>query len=134
MIATQTRIRSTSTAVGATPSRRIPSAAINPTIATITSPMTDRPAANLPLITSSRWIGWESSRGSVPWARSPFTASNPNDSPSSGATRPKNPATLGSVASFARIGTGGVNQNSAMKMAWPPLAFDAAERITSAVR
>ena len=48
--------------------------------------MTARPAANLPLITSSRWIGWERSRGRVPRARSPLTASNANAIPSSGPT------------------------------------------------
>ena len=44
----------------------MPNAAMSPTTATSTSPMTARPAANLPLITSSRWIGWDRRRGSVP--------------------------------------------------------------------
>ena len=44
------------------------------------------PGANLPLTTSSRWIGWDRSRGSVPSARSPLIASNANARPSSGAT------------------------------------------------
>ena len=43
--------------------------------------MTASPAANLPLITSSRWIGCDRSRGSVPSARSPLTASNANAMP-----------------------------------------------------
>ena len=55
------------------------------TTATSTRPMTARPAANLPLMTSSRWIGWDSSRGSVPSARSLLIASKANASPSSGA-------------------------------------------------
>ena len=48
--------------------------------------MTARPATNLPLMTSSRWMGWDSSRGSVPSERSPLMASNAKASPSSGAT------------------------------------------------
>ena len=48
------------------PSRSIPKPAITRARPTSTSEMIARPAANLPLITSSRWIGWERSRGSVP--------------------------------------------------------------------
>ena len=56
--------------------------------------MTARPATNLPLTTSSRWIGWASSRGSVPSERSPLTASKANARPSSGATIPMKVNTL----------------------------------------
>ena len=55
--------------------------------------MTARPAANLPLITSSRWIGWERSRGSVPSWRSLLIASKAKMIPSSGATRATNVST-----------------------------------------
>ena len=71
---------------GTIPSRINPKAAITPRTDTSTSPMTASPAANLPFTTSSRWIGWESRRGSVPSARSPLMASNANANPSSGAT------------------------------------------------
>ena len=50
----QKPIRRTSSAPGAIPSRMIPNAAITPTVTVSTSPMTTSPAANLPLITSSR--------------------------------------------------------------------------------
>ena len=52
----------------------------------VTWNLTAIPAANLPLMTSSRWIGCERSLGRVPCARSPLTASNENARPSSGAT------------------------------------------------
>ncbi len=42
------------------------------------------PAANLPLTTSSRWIGWASSRDSVPWLRSLLMPSKPKAMPTSG--------------------------------------------------
>ena len=41
---------------------------------TRTRAITASPAANLPLTTSSRWIGCERSRGRVPWPRSPLIA------------------------------------------------------------
>ena len=52
--------------------------------------MAPMPATNLPLMISSRWIGWATSRGSVRWARSPLIASNPKAMPSSGPRMPRN--------------------------------------------
>ncbi len=49
--------------------------------------MTLIPAMNLPRITSSRWMGWDSSLGRVPWALSPLTESKPNMMPSRGARK-----------------------------------------------
>src|SRR5918992_5281096 len=70
------------------PSRSSPMPATSIIIAVTAMAIIARPAANFPLITSSRWIGWERSRGSVPCARSPLIASNPNAIPSSGAMKP----------------------------------------------
>ncbi len=79
------------------------------------------PAANLPLITSSRWIGCESSRGIVPWARSPLIASKPKAMPSSGARKPTSPT---------KDGTGSAPMvNRARNTAAAPLARSAASRI-----
>src|SRR5256885_1505852 len=75
--------RRTSAAVGTIPILIIPKAAIAPNSTTITIPITARPAANLPLMTSSRWIGWDSSPGSVPWGRSPLAAARPESRRSS---------------------------------------------------
>ena len=46
------------------------------------------PATNFPLITSSRWIGWDSSRGRVPSERSALMALNPKAMPTSGPRKP----------------------------------------------
>ncbi len=51
---TQATSRMTSSPWGTMPSRSIPKPEISRTTATSTSPMTARPAANLPLMTSSR--------------------------------------------------------------------------------
>ena len=88
------------------------------TTETRTSPMTASPAANLPLMTSSRWIGWDSSRGSVPSDRSPLMASNAKARPEQrrddrrGTRRP----TAGSRY------PAGPSQNSARNIAGAPVA------------
>ena len=64
-------------------------------IASRTSPITARPAANLPMITASRWIGWETRRGRVRSERSPLIASNPKAIPRSGPSRPTSAANEG---------------------------------------
>ena len=86
-------IRSTTSASGTMPSRMMPT----PDRSTMTEPrimaMTARPATNLPLMTSSRWMGCDTSRGSVPSDRSLLMASKPKAMPSTGprnATRAAN--------------------------------------------
>ena len=117
---------------GTIPSRRIPKAATIPHTVMRTTLITARPAANLPLITSSRWIGWDSSRGSVPCERSPLIESNMNARPSSGATSPMNDWT---VRSSCRIETSWAPaMNSAMNRAGIPLTSDAMLVICSVAR
>ena len=72
------------------PSRTMPSAVTSTTSAASISAITAIPAANLPLMTSSRWIGWASSRDSVPWLRSLLMPSNPNAMPTSGTSSAAN--------------------------------------------
>ena len=60
--------------------------------------MTASPARNLPLMTSSRWIGCDTSRGRVPSARSELIASKPNAIPSSGPRKPTSATNDGSWA------------------------------------
>ena len=52
--AIQATSRTTSSESGTIPSRKMPKPAMTPMTATSTTPMTASPAANLPLITSSR--------------------------------------------------------------------------------
>ena len=59
--------------------------------------MAPSPATNLPLMISSRWIGCDTSRGSVRWARSPLMASNPKAMPSSGPRIPMNSWNAGTL-------------------------------------
>ena len=84
-------------------------------------PMSASPAANLPLITSSRWIGCERRRGRVPCARSPLMASKPKAMPSSGASSDTSPT---------NDGTGSAPMvKRARNTADAPLACSAASRI-----
>ena len=77
-------MRTTSPIVGPIPRRNIPYA----TTTAITDPRANAiapsPATNLPLITSSRWIGWATRRGKVRCERSPLMASKPKAMPSNG--------------------------------------------------
>ncbi len=57
--------------------------------------MTARPATNLPLMTSSRWMGCETSRGRVPSDRSELMASKPKAMPRTGPSSATSPANEG---------------------------------------
>ena len=95
--------------------------------------MTARPAANLPLITSSRWIGWDRRRGSVPWARSPFTASKRERRRRAAAPRsPTKPLDAGGDRSDAALAAR--TRNSARKTADAPLAASASDADRSAAK
>src|SRR5829696_8548185 len=79
-----TTTRASSSGEGMIPSRTMPSAVTSTTSAVSISAITAIPATNLPLMTSSRWIGWASSRDSVPCARSELMPSKPKAMPTSG--------------------------------------------------
>ncbi len=86
----QLNTRTSSSGAGMIPRRTIPTADTRITSAASITAMTAIPAANLPLMTSSRWIGCDSSRDSVPWLRSLLIPSNPNAIPTSGTSRAAN--------------------------------------------
>ena len=98
------------------------------TIAVSISAMIAMPAANLPLMTSSRWMGCERSRDSVPWARSELTASNPKAMPTRGTNIATN-ATVGMPPAVCAPA-----ENSSRKMAGVPDACDAASLMACAVK
>ena len=75
---------------------------------------------NLPLMTSSRWMGCDTSRGSVPSDRSELMASNPNAMPSTGPSNTTSPANEGKVWPLMPGISGElVNRSVNTGMRWP---------------